>query len=271
MIGAALDAALDLTVVGGYTSLGFRLRQPFFNRLDLAPMRGRTVLVTGATSGLGRAAAEGFASLGADVWLLARDRERGEDVRAAIAEQAEGEIHLDLCDLGDLASVRAFARRFADRVGQLHVLVNNAGVLTERREVSPDGIELTFAVNVVAGFALTRSLLETLRAGAPSRVINVSSGGMYTQRLRADDLQSERGAFDGAAVYARTKRAEVVLTEMWAQRAARHRGHGPRHAPGVGRHTGDQELAAALLPHDQAAVAHSAAGRRHDRLAGRGG
>ena len=71
---------------------------------------------------------------------------------------------------------------------------------------------------MVAGFELTRSLLEPLRAGAPARVINVSSGGMYTQRLRADDLQSEQGEFDGAAVYARTKRAEVVLTELWAQR-----------------------------------------------------
>ncbi|HET9105134.1 MAG TPA: SDR family NAD(P)-dependent oxidoreductase [Solirubrobacteraceae bacterium] len=218
MIGAALDTALDLTVVGGYTSLGYRLRRPFFNRLDPTSMRGRTVLVTGATSGLGHAAAEGFAALGADVWLLARDRERGEDVRAAIAERAEGTIRLELCDLADLASIRAFAQRFTERAEALHVLVNNAGVLTERRELSPDGIELTFAVNVVAGFALTRALLGPLTAGAPSRVINVSSGGMYTQRLRAEDLQSAHGPFDGAAVYARSKRAEVVLTEMWAQR-----------------------------------------------------
>ena len=218
MIGAALDTALDLSVVGGYSRLGYRLREPFFNRLDLSSMRGRTVLITGVTSGLGRATAEGYAALGADVWLLARDRQRGEDVRAAIAEQAEGEIRLDLCDLADLASVRAFARRFTEQAGELHVLVNNAGVLTGGREVSADGIELTFAVNVVAGFELTRSLLEPLQSGAPGRVVNVSSGGMYTQRLRADDLQSEQGEFDGAAVYARSKRAEVVLTELWAQR-----------------------------------------------------
>ncbi len=222
MIGAALDTALDLSVVGGYSSLGYRLRRPWWNRSDLASMRGRTVLVTGATSGLGLAAAEGFAALGADVWLLARDPDRGEDTRAAVAEHAEGNVRLEICDLAELASVRAFAKRFTAQAPRLDVLVNNAGVMTSGRELSADGIELTFAVNVVAGFLLTELLLGPLRAAAPGpgRIINVSSGGMYAQRLRADDLQSQSGDFDGTAVYARSKRAEVVLTEMWAKRLA---------------------------------------------------
>ncbi|MGB9186034.1 MAG: SDR family NAD(P)-dependent oxidoreductase [Solirubrobacteraceae bacterium] len=218
MLGSFLDATLDRTVVGGYSNLGYRLRRSWWREADLAPMTGKTVLVTGASSGLGLAAAEGFARLGAELWLLARDPQRGENARAKVAEQSGGEVHLELCDLGDLGSVRDFAQRFTAAAPGLDVLVNNAGVMTAQRAQSADGIELTFAVNVLAPFLLTALLLEPLRHAAPSRIINVSSGGMYTQRLRADDLQSERDEFDGTAAYARSKRAEVILTAMWARR-----------------------------------------------------
>ena len=113
-----------------------------------------------------------------------------------------------------------FAERFAAESPRLDVLVNNAGVLTQERELSADGIELTLATNVIGPFLLTQLLVPVLERSAPARVVNVSSGGMYTQKLRADDLQSEQGDFDGPTVYARTKRAEVVLTEMWAGRLA---------------------------------------------------
>jgi NAD(P)-dependent dehydrogenase (short-subunit alcohol dehydrogenase family) len=102
----------------------------------------------------------------------------------------------------------------------LDVLINNAGVLTQERELSADGIELTLATNVIGPFLLTQLLNGVLERSAPSRIVNVSSGGMYTQKLRVDDLQSEQGHFDGPTAYARTKRAEVVLTEMWAERLA---------------------------------------------------
>jgi dehydrogenase/reductase SDR family member 12 len=215
MISAVLDTVLDRSVVGGYTSLGYRLRQHWWDDSELPSMAGKFVLVTGATSGLGTASALGFARLGATVHLLARDRSRGEDARAAVAEQADAEVHLHLCDLSRLASVHEFAQRFATEVPALDVLVNNAGVLTPERTLSADGIELTFAVNVLAPFRLTAELLGPLRRAAPSRVINVSSGGMYAQRLNVGDLQSTEG-FNGTTAYARAKRAEVVLTEMWA-------------------------------------------------------
>ena len=220
MIGAALlDKALDRSVVGGYTNVGYRLRRRGWSERELPSMRGRTVLVTGATSGLGLAAAEGFARLGADVRLLARDRERGELVLSGIASRhPQAQLELCICDLSDLSSIRSFAEQFSAANEALHVLVNNAGAMRPALERSVDGVELAFATNVLGPFLLTNLLLGLLRRSAPARVINVSSGGMYTQELHTEDLQSERGDYDGPAVYARTKRAEVVLTEMWAQR-----------------------------------------------------
>jgi NAD(P)-dependent dehydrogenase (short-subunit alcohol dehydrogenase family) len=154
------------------------------------------VLVTGATSGLGEAAATGFARLGASVWLAARSRQRGEDTRARIAAQTgSDDVHVGICDLADLRSVRRFAGQCEAGPGRADVLVNNAGVLTEQRSLSDDGIELTLATNVVGPFLLTKLLVPLLLRGAPARVINVSSGGMYTQGLHLDDLQSARGKF----------------------------------------------------------------------------
>ena len=219
MTSSLLDTALDLSVIGGYTNVGYRIRSRGWK--PLPRMEGKVVLITGATSGLGLAAAGGFARLGATVWLAVRNRERGEAARARILEhQGEADVHVELCDLSRLESVRRFAERFTAAAPRLDVLVNNAGVLTQEREVSADGIELTFAVNVLAGHLLTRELVPALRASDSARVINVSSGGMYTRRLCADDLQSERERFEGAAVYARSKRAEVVLTELWARELA---------------------------------------------------
>jgi dehydrogenase/reductase SDR family member 12 len=214
-----LDAVLDRTVVLGYTRPGYLLRSSHWSGSELEPMPGKVVLVTGATSGLGTAAAEGFARLGAQVWLLGRDGERGERVRDdLVSRTGNHDLHVGACDLSDRSSVRRFAERFSAQVERLDVLVNNAGVLIGERELSCDGIELTLATNVVGPFLLTKLLLGLLERGAPSRVINVSSGGMYAQRIDPDDLQSERGQFRGTAVYARTKRAQVILTELWAAR-----------------------------------------------------
>ena len=216
MPGPLLDTALDLSVVGGYSNVGYRVRSRGWD--PLPRMDGRVVLITGGTSGLGLAAAEGFARLGATVWMAVRNRDRGEDARAQVVEQVgEADVRLEECDLSDLDSVRRFAERLTAETSRLDVLVNNAGVLTQRRELSADGIELTLATNVIGPFLLTKQLIPLLEQSAPSRIINVSSGGMYTRGLRVDDLQTERDEFDGPTVYARTKRAEVVLTEMWAR------------------------------------------------------
>jgi NAD(P)-dependent dehydrogenase (short-subunit alcohol dehydrogenase family) len=190
-----------------------------WNPSDLQSMDGKVVLVTGATSGLGLAAAEGFARLGATVRLLARSEQRGERARASVVERSgNSDVQVSLCDLSDLESVRLLAKRLGGETGRLDVLVNNAGALAGERTLSVDGIELTFATNVLGPFLLTNLLLPVLERSRPARIINVSSGGMYTQRIHPDDLQMAHEKFDGATAYARTKRAQVILTELWAER-----------------------------------------------------
>ncbi len=219
MTSSLLDDLMDRTVIAGYTNVGYRIRSRGWRPEELRSLRGRVTMVTGANAGLGFAAAEGFARLGATVWLVVRDRGRGEQARARVIEQTGNtEVHIGVCDLSDLGSVSRFAAGFSASAERLDVLVNNASVLTHERELSIDGIELTFATNVLGPFLLTDALRPVLEQSAPARVINVSSGGMYTQRIRVEDLQSERGEFDGPKVYARTKRAQVILTELWSDR-----------------------------------------------------
>ncbi len=220
VLARVLDKAMDWTVVPGYSKLGAAVR----DRLDPPgplDLEGRSAIVTGASSGIGEAVCDGLARAGARVHMVVRNLEKGEASRARV-EVATGSEALELheCDVSSLASVRAFADRFLSCGDPLHVLVNNAGVLPPERTHTEDGVELTFATNVLGPFLLTALLLPLLRGNAPASVVNVASGGMYTQRLDASDPQLERRDFDGATFYAHTKRAEVALTEEWARRTA---------------------------------------------------
>jgi len=221
MLGSLLDRTLDLAVVPGYTSIGYRLRSPGWEQPDPGAMDGKVALVTGASSGLGLATAEGLARLGAGVRLLVRDEERGQRASQRItARTGNHDISVSLCDISDLESVRDFVAGFEVEEQSLDVLVNNAGAMVDDRTLTAEGVELTFATNVLGPFLLTNLLTPLLVRSAPSRVINVSSGGMYTQRLDVEDLQTEHRGYDGPSAYARSKRAEVILTEMWAERLA---------------------------------------------------
>jgi len=222
MLSSLLDKTLDLAVVPGYTNVGYRLRSRGWEPLDPTSMDGKVALVTGASSGLGLATAEGLARLGASVRLLVRDETRGERARETItARTGNHDIRVSRCDLSELDSVREFVAGFDVEEERLDVLVNNAGAMLDVRTVNSEGVELTFATNVLGPFLLTNLLTPLLERGAPSRVINVSSGGMYTQRIDVEDLQSEYRDYDGPSAYARSKRAEVILTEMWAERLPR--------------------------------------------------
>jgi NAD(P)-dependent dehydrogenase (short-subunit alcohol dehydrogenase family) len=168
-------------------------------------------VVTGATSGLGLAAAEQLAAQGAHVVVVGRHPDRC----AAAAERITGEALV--ADLSRQDEVRRLAEEIAGRHPRVHVLVNNAGTVSQRRRLTADGLELTFAVNHLAPFLLTRLLREALVAGAPARVVNVTSVAHERERLDFDDLQCERG-YRPFPVYARSKLANLLFTYELARR-----------------------------------------------------
>ncbi|MGI9001567.1 MAG: SDR family NAD(P)-dependent oxidoreductase [Pseudonocardia sp.] len=219
MLARVLDTVLDRTIVPGYSRLGYVLRSRSWTgeRADPAPdaLRGRVALVTGASAGLGTATVAGLARLGASVHLVVRDTERGERARAAVATAVPGaDLHVSRCDVSSLADVRRAAAELVTSGPDL--LVHNAGVLPPQRLVTAEGHELAFATHVLGPFLLTALLADAL--ASQGRVLFVSSGGMYAQKLALDDVESTREPYNGTAAYARTKRMQVVLAGLWADR-----------------------------------------------------
>jgi retinol dehydrogenase-12 len=181
-------------------------------------MEGKVVLITGATSGIGKAAATALAAMGAEVVVTGRDRGRGEAALAEIRRASDSEkVSLMLADLAVQAEVRKLADSFRERHDRLDVLVNNAGLIQSRHKKTPDGIELTLAVNHLAPFLLTNLLLDLLEKSAPSRVITVSSEARRHAEIDFDDLQSER-RYRAFPVYGMTKKANILFTYELAER-----------------------------------------------------
>src|SRR6266852_1199161 len=185
---------------------------------DKTTMKDKVVMITGANSGIGRATSLSLAKMGATIVMVARNKERGEAARSEIIKESQNNsVDLLLADLSSLESVRQLATEFQKKYSKLHVLINNAGLFNQRRHVTTDGYENTFATNYLAPFLLTNLQLDPLKANAPSRIINVSSVGHYNGHINFDDLNLEK-EYGGWKAYGQSKLALVLFTHELAKK-----------------------------------------------------
>jgi len=183
-----------------------------------ALMGDRVFLVTGANSGIGKATALGLARLGGTIVMACRSAKRGEAARQDIVrDSGNSKVYLEIVDLASEDSTRSFAEEFQRKYPRLDVLINNAGVYTSHREVTPDGLERTFEVNYLSGFLLTHLLLDLLKKSAPSRIVNVSSRAHSGGTIHFGDLQGEQ-RYGGFGAYGQSKLAQILFTQELARR-----------------------------------------------------
>lgn len=204
---------MNVLSIAGFTNLGYHLHSRGFEPID-TDLSGQTVVITGGTGGLGRASAERIAALGARTVVIGRTPEK----LAAVEDEIDGHVATYEADLSLMTEVRGLASRLLEEEERIDVLINNVGVLVPERQETSEGIEKTLAVDLAGHFLLTNLLLPRLVRTAPSRIVNITSGGMYSERIRPHDLQFKRGEYKGATAYARAKRGQVILTSMWADR-----------------------------------------------------
>jgi NAD(P)-dependent dehydrogenase (short-subunit alcohol dehydrogenase family) len=182
---------------------------------------GKTVLVTGATSGIGLEASVKLARMGAELVLVARDRARGDAAVADVKTRSgSGAVGLMMCDFASVSQIRALAAQVMASCPKLHVLVNNAGSVFQARELTEDGVERTFAVNHLGPFLLTNLLRDHLVRSTPARVVVVSSAAHRADEMPFDNLQFEHGGYGIMRAYSRSKLANVLFTRELARRLA---------------------------------------------------
>jgi NAD(P)-dependent dehydrogenase (short-subunit alcohol dehydrogenase family) len=183
-------------------------------------MKGKTIVATGATSGIGEAAVLALAGQGARIVIVARDEARGRATMQKIEAKAPGLGHrLHLADLSSIAETRQVGAGITASEPRIDVLINNAGALFSNRRVTPEGVELTFALNHMSYFVLTEALRERLIASAPARIVSTSSTAHQGAKLDFNDLQSANG-YGGLKVYGRSKLANILFTRELARRLA---------------------------------------------------
>lgn len=199
--------------IASFTNLGYLIHARHFEPIE-ADMAGQVVVVTGANSGLGLETSRHLGALGARVIMVVRSEKKLREAR----ETVDGRASIEVADLSLMEEVRDAGKRILKSEPRVDVLVNNVGVLLPQRETTSEDLERTLATNLAGHFLLTNLLIPRLLESPPTRVINVSSGGMYSERIQPDDLQFAKREYSGTAAYAHAKRGQVILTGMWAER-----------------------------------------------------
>jgi len=182
-------------------------------------MEGKICIITGANSGIGKATAIELAKMSATIVMLCRDKERGESAQNEIIDITDNnKVDLILCDLSSQKEIRNFAAEFISKYQNLHVLINNAGVMLSNRDISIDGFEMNFAVNHLAPFLLTNLLLDVLKKSAPSRIINVGSAAHRMGKIDFEDLQREKKKGRPMGLYGSSKLAMTLVSYELSRR-----------------------------------------------------
>jgi retinol dehydrogenase 14 len=187
------------------------------NQIERRPMAGKTVLITGASGGIGRATAVGLATMGAHLAITGRDRGRTAGAADEIRAAGGGQVDVFVADLSDQGEVRRLAGEVLQRLSRIDVLINNVGGYWNTRHVTADGLEYTLALNHLAAFLLTQLLLDRLTQSTPARVVTVSSNVQAQGRIDFDDIQGMR-SYSGARAYNQSKLANVLFTYELARR-----------------------------------------------------
>jgi dehydrogenase/reductase SDR family protein 12 len=216
---ALLDGLLEASIVGSFTKLGYLARRRLWRWSDPPSLRGKVIVVTGASSGIGRATAIDLSRLGAELWLVGRDQSRLERTRdEARAAGEAAPIHVAAANVIDPLAVESLVERIGRSVDRLDGLVHSAGALFPHYALDPNGTELTVATHVLAPFRLSYLLSPLLRRTGRSVIVTVASGGMYTQRFALNQLEMSADEYRGVTAYARAKRAQVELAHGWERR-----------------------------------------------------